>query len=106
MSHADVRLIKTIGSRYCTDNNDPAKRVEVQHCGVMDGAGGIVEEDIHAVRAGPRHISGEIGRGAMIDGVAIANLLAPLTFCIGPDNGDRVQPLDPRNLPGNLPYGS
>jgi Proline racemase len=77
-------------------------RRQVGHDGVVDRAGGVVEEDVDAVRAGGGHRGREVGRGAVVDAGVVAEFPAPGELGLAARDRDRARALELGDLARDL----
>ena len=92
MARPDVRLLEPVGERDRAAHDHPAVRRELGHDRVVDRPGGIVEEDMGAVRAGLRDRGLQVGRGAVVDAGVVAELAAPGELGLAAGDRDRARP--------------
>jgi hypothetical protein len=76
-ARADVGLAKAAREAHGADDRDPSAHGEILHRGVVDGAGRIVDEDVHATRAHFGDGGNEIGFSTIVDDFVVADLFAP-----------------------------
>src|ERR1700758_2579081 len=89
---ADVRFAKLARERNATANHHARADIQVLHHRVMNWAAGIVEENVHAGRAGFSHRRHEVGGFFVIDRRIETDLAAPLEFVVVTGNGDGAAP--------------